>query len=432
MNFFAKLIPLLALVSSAQFVCCAETLPARSGPSTHDACSPLAQPAGRVVRVGNVSQLQQALLAARPDTTIALLDGTYLMDGLCLVINVAHLSIRSDSGNKDAVILDGEYKSSEIIQINASNVTIANLTLRRATDHLIHVMPSMASDTSHVLIYNVHGADSGEQAVKINPTNDRFRTDDGEIACSHLELTDAGRSQVRDNCYTGGIDAHRSSGWVVRDNLIEGFWCRSGISEHAVHFWGNSGGTVVERNVLANNARGVGFGMTDGGNADPVQKRCPDAPGYVDHFGGIIRNNFIFANSKEMFDSESGFDNGISLWQACRPKVMHNTVYSANPSRTYSSIEWRFPLTHAEIVNNLVNVKMLEREGARALKSGNTDNADATWFLDAGKGDLHLSPAGRRQMKRVQATADVPGDIDGDACAASGLCYPGADKPTGK
>ena len=51
-----------------------------------------------------------------------------------------------------------------------------------------------------------------------------------------LLLTDAGRAQVQD-CYTGGIDAHSAWGWVVRDNVFEGFWCDQGLSEHAVHFW---------------------------------------------------------------------------------------------------------------------------------------------------------------------------------------------------
>ncbi|MCD6400417.1 MAG: hypothetical protein J7L73_00680, partial [Anaerolineales bacterium] len=113
--------------------------------------------------------------------------------------------------------------------------------------------------------YNVHIIDPGEQAIKINPVDNEHFPDYGTVACSHIELTDSGRTHIRNNCYTGGIDAHRARGWVVRDNLIEGFWCASGLSEHAVHFWKGSRGTLVERNDLDNNARGIGFGLIESG-----------------------------------------------------------------------------------------------------------------------------------------------------------------------
>lgn len=354
--------------------------------TTQKNCSPLPPPTGKVVKVDNVSQLQQALKKVSPNTTITLSDGTYKLDGLCLIMNVPGTVLRSISGNRDAVIIDGEYKTNELIQITASNITVADVTLRRAYHHPIHIMPTKNSNTLNTLIYNVHIVDPGEQAIKINPISSGYYTDSGVIACSHIELTNEGRSKIRDNCYTGGIDAHRSAGWVVRDNLIEGFWCQKGISEHAVHFWGSSSDTIVERNVLVNNARGVGFGMaTTGTSRVPPNNGCPETTDYIDHFGGIIKNNFIYANSKALFNSKSGFDTGISIWQACRPRVFRNIVYSANPLRSFSSIEWRYPLTNAEIADNMVNTKMLERDGANAAKSGNIENVESACFVDIAK-----------------------------------------------
>jgi hypothetical protein len=62
--------------------------------------------------------------------------------------------------------------------------------------------------------------DPGEQAVKVNPYGGGT-VDSGTLECSHIELTDAGRPHIRNNCYTGGLDAHEATGWLVRRNRID-------------------------------------------------------------------------------------------------------------------------------------------------------------------------------------------------------------------
>ncbi|MCP4417341.1 MAG: hypothetical protein GY805_12020, partial [Chloroflexi bacterium] len=263
-----------------------------------DLCQPLDAPTGTIVSVDTVGELEDAVNSATSGDTILIDDGTYNLDGVYLRIDTPNVTLRSASGNRAAVVLDGNYITTEIIQVVASNVTIADVTLREAYYHPIHVMTTEASDTLNTVIYNVHLIDPGEQAIKINPAADGMYPDDGLIACSHLELTDAGRPNIRNNCYTGGIDAHQAEGWVIRDNEIEGFWCDNGLSEHAVHLWRGCRDTLVERNVLNNNARGIGFGLVTSGVARTYSDNpCPAASGgYVDHYGGIIRNNFVFAN----------------------------------------------------------------------------------------------------------------------------------------
>ena len=301
-------------------------------------------PVGRVVPVSSVAGLVDAVDNALAGDTISIADGTYNLDGAYLRIDVAGVTLRSASGNREAVTLDGNYVTTEIVQIAASNVTVADLTLREAYYHPIHVMSASSGDVENTLIYNIHIIDPGQQAIKINPVPGGYYPDDGVVACSHIELTAAGRAQVWEingSCYTGGVDAHQAQGWVVRDNLIEGFWCPNDLSEHAVHFWVTCRDTRVERNVLRNNARGVGFGMSASGVGrtypdDP----CPGAVGYVDHYDGIVRNNLIFANDGALFSSEYGFDCGICLWQACGARILHNTV--ASTQAPFSSIEWRY------------------------------------------------------------------------------------------
>ncbi len=393
------------------------------------ACIPLPPPSGNIVNVTTVSQLESAVNNATAGTTILVADGTYNLNGVYLRFDVPNVTLRSTSGNREAVILNGHYTTTEIIQIVASNVTIADLTLREAYYHPIHVMSSDTADTLNTLIYNVHIIDPGEQAIKINPASSGHYPDNGMIACSHIELTDTGRPHIRNNCYTGGVDAHQARGWVIRDNLIEGFWCSSGLAEHGIHMWRGCRDTVIERNVLNNNARGIGLGLvtSDGGRTYP-DNPCPSASGYVDDFGGIVRNNFVFANHSGLFASDYGFDCGICFWNACNARALHNTVYTADPAHTFSSIEWRFPNTTAEVINNLVNHTMRPRDDASATQSGNLTNAQPGWFVNAASGDLHLVPMATQAIDQVTVPPGVADDIDGNPRPIGSASDVGADE----
>ena len=376
-------------------------------------CPPLAPASGTVVNVSTVAELENAVNTAVSGQTILIADGLYNLDGVYLRIDVPAVTLRSASGNREAVILDGNYITTEIIQIVASDVTVADVTLREAYNHPIHVMTSDAGDTLNTLIYNVHLIDPGEQAIKINPAADGTYPDDGLIACSHLELTDAGRPFIRNNCYTGGIDAHQAEGWVIRDNLIEGFWCDAGLSEHGIHLWRGCRDTLVERNVLKENARGIGFGLADSGEARTyADDPCPAAGGsYVDHYGGIIRNNFVFASSGNLFNSEYGFDCGICLWQACGAQAFNNTVVSTQAP--FSSIEWRFDNTDVEIRNNLVSHNLRDR-GGTAVLSNNLENASLSLFVDGANGNLHLLNTAVSAIDLALSLPEVADDMDGD------------------
>jgi hypothetical protein len=396
-----------------------------SGPLDSSLCLPLPAPTGNVITVSNVSQLQSAVNSAISGTTILVTDGTYNLNGVYLQFATPNVTLRSASGNREAVILNGNYITTEIIQIIVSNVTIADLTLREAQHHPIHVATTASSteDVDNTLIYNVHIIDPGQQAIKINPWKDAGGTsyyypDYGEIACSHIELTDTGRPQVwaiNGSCYTGGVDAHQARDWVIRDNRIEGFWCPTGLSEHGIHFWVTCRDPVVERNVLRNNARGIGFGLQESGSGrtysdDP----CPGAGGYVDHYGGVIRNNFVFANRTELFSSEYGFDTGIALWQACGSRVLHNTV--ASTQAPFSSIEWRFSRTDVDIINNLVTHNLMDRGGTVNLL-GNLQSQPLSLFITA-----------TNAIDQVAAPADVSDDIDGDTRPIGSASDIGADE----
>ena len=401
--------------------------PPQAAPTDTTLCPALFTPGTATVH--NVTELIQAVNNASPGATILIADGTYnFYSGNYLWISASGVTLRSASGNRDAVIIDGNYEATELITIAASNVTIADLTLQHAYTHPIHVVTG-DENTENTLIYNVHIIDPREQGIKINPNGTGF-PDNGIIACSHIELTDAGRPHVNPTsggCYTGGVDAHQARGWTIRDNLIEGFWCDSGLSEHGIHMWRGCRDTTVERNQLNNNARGIGFGLaTDGSGRTYSDNPCPSAVGYVDDFGGIIRNNFVFANDASLFASNSSFDSGISLWNSCGTQVLHNTVASTQ-TPSASSIEWRFDNTDVDIIHNLVTYRLWDRGGTFNLVD-NLEYQPLSLFVDGSNGDLHLVSTATAALDQVTAPTDVTDDFDGNSRPIGSAADIGADE----
>jgi len=391
-------------------------------------CAPLPDPdpSSHIIDVSpaDTQDLTNIVASASQGDTIRFASGTYDLNGVHLWISTPGVTLRSASGNRDDVILDGNDQTTEIVTIAASDVTVADLTIRKAHTHPIHVVTDNA-DTLDTLIYNVHIVDPREQAIKVNPNQAGTYVDDGVVACSHIELTDAGRPNVQPNpggCYTGGFDGHQARGWVIRDNVIEGFWCDTGLSEHAVHCWRGCRDTVVERNRLINNARGVGFGLATSGNARTYgDNPCPEAGSdYVGHYDGIVRNNFIFANDPDLLSSGSGFDCGICFWSACGAQAVHNTIMSTGDS--FSSVEWRFGTSvGVEILNNIASHSLRERDGASGSQEGNLLDAPLSLFVDGANGDLHLDPGA---SSAIDSGASIPAglcddDIDGDARAGT-------------
>jgi len=388
-----------------------------TGPTPQSPCAALPPATGTTVNVtpGQASQLSSIVASAKTGTTILLADGTYVMTGTesqrRLQFKVAGVTLRSASGDRDKVTIDGEYKTLEMVVILADDVTIADLTLKRAEDHLIHVTGDGTKTIKNARLHNLKLVDSGEQFVKVNSDGNGHYADDGRLECSHLEMTAAGRPHVEPSpggCYTGGIDTHGGWGWKVRYNTFKGIHCTNGsLAEHAVHFWSASRDTLVERNIIIDCARGVGFGLVQSG----ATRSYPDNPypgvGYMGHIDGIIRNNVIHAGTA----AAAYFDTGIELDQAHGAKVYHNTVVS---KPTFSSIDYRFANTSVEIRNNLT-YKITQRDGAQGTVDHNLQSAPASLFVDATGVDYHLKSSASQAIDKGVVVTEAGLDLDGNA-----------------
>lgn len=385
-------------------------------------CTPLPSPTGTIVNVdpSMASALPAMVRDAAAGTTFVLADGTYRMAGdeaaRRIQIRAANITLRSASGDAGRVIIDGEYVTNEIIGVYASGATIAEVTVTHAVDHAIHVTPPDGGpDITGFRLYRARLIDNGEQFLKVNPGGARDAwTDDGIVECSHFEMTDAGRPNVEravGGCYTGGIDAHSSRGWVVRQNTFVGIYCAGeGLAEHAIHFWVGSRDTLVERNVILDCARGVGFGLVDTGNT----RAYPDDPYpglFVGHYDGIIRNNVIVANI-------AYYDTGIELDQARGALVLHNSVVeTAAATGSFSSIDTRFDNSVTTVRNNLV--RRITVRGGTSTADHNLETVPLSYFVDPAGGDAHLTASAAMAIDQGAVEADAGLDIDGEPHGAS-------------
>jgi hypothetical protein len=131
----------------------------------------------------------------------------------------------------------------------------------------------------------------------------------------------------------------------------------------------------VERNVVHNSFRGIALGLV------PTSGDAHAADRKFDHQGGTIRQNVVV-------NLHHWADEGIEANDARDVRIDHNTVLVEGGLPW--SISVRFPTTNARVRNNLTNKTVQVRNGGRAERAGNVENATQAWFVDAPHGDMRL------------------------------------------
>ncbi|MCA9614482.1 MAG: right-handed parallel beta-helix repeat-containing protein, partial [Myxococcales bacterium] len=155
---------------------------------------------------------------------------------------------------------------------------------------------------------------------------------------------------------------------------------------------------VIERNVIANCARGIGLGL---------QAEVHDT---------VIVNNTVFSEHA----GSGEHDVGIVVERAHDTRVEHNTVFFSSPEAYANGIEYRWGSTsNLTLTNNLTNRLIRARDGATGTLAGNVTDAEAADFVDAAAADLHLARCDLEGIAGAGAASDVADDLDGDARAAA-------------
>jgi hypothetical protein len=375
----------------------------------------LAPPAGNVVNVATVSQLQNAVAALSSNTTVLIAPGTYrLTQPLRIRNGVSNVALRGATGNRDDVVLLGSgMRTSGAVDIcvtgeDATDILIANLSIGEVFYHPIQVKGELGCD--RVRLYNLRLFDAGEQFVKgtvdfAAPNG----VDNGIVEYCLIEYTTVGP----DDGYTNGVDILDGANWVIRYNLFRNIRgsAAAPLTGPAVLMWGGSSNTICESNTFIDCERAIAFGLG------------PQAPFAHSHQGGIIRNNFIYRASA----STAHPDAGISVWDSPATEVLHNTVIQ-NGSYP-NAIEYRFPgTTGVVIANNLTDGAIAQRDGASGTLAGNLTNATPAFFVDPSIGDLHLAATAGAAIDQGVNIADCPLDWDGQTRPVGSARDVGADE----
>lgn len=358
----------------------ADTVPA-------DGCAPLPPARGPLVGLEPGDDLRAAVAAAEPGTTFVLGDTYAVRDPI--VVSAANVTIRSRSGDPSRTILDAGFEAKElIVGTVADGTTLAEITILRASSDAIKVGTDSVPARGAAL-YRLELRDAGAAMVRIGRDSD-----DGLVACSRLEQTDAGRAVTANesgNCSSGGVIATANRGWKVRDNEISGLTCDSGLSLPAIGFTLGSGSTRTTNNLIVDCSRGIAYGNgNDAGHG---------------HDGGAILNNVVWATV--------AVDTGISLEQAADTRVYHNTVLARPGVALFTSIDHRFPQTTADIRNNLVE-RITVRDGSLATLGANLEATDLSYVTDPEGLDFHLTAVAIDAIDAGEVVDDAGRDIDGE------------------
>jgi len=361
------------------------------------------------IEVSNVSQLANAVSSANSsggNVIISVADGTYSLSDT-LYVNAPNVTITGKSGARDKVIIQGTAmaegaKVGNVIRVAASNFKLNAVTLQKAGNHLIQIAGEMNADAP--VITNCILRDAWEQLLKVSQdaSKPNVVSDNGRVENCLFEYS----AGIGPQYYIGGIDAHGSTGWVVRNNTFKNIAApNTSVAEFAVHFWdAPSANNTIERNLIIDCDRGIGFGLQGRGNS-----------------GGTIRNNMIYHSN----NGDPYADVGIALADSPNTQVYNNTVYFEN-SMSFS-MEYRFAATKGAVFsNNLSNRQILARDGGTATLSNNVINASASWFKGVSSGDLHLASAVASVVDAGKAVSGLSDDYDGQA--RSGSIDIGADE----
>lgn len=347
------------------------------------------------INVANVTQLNGAVATANATsgpTTIALADGTYTL-AATIYLTGNNITITSQSGIRENVIIQGDAMSASavvgnVIRVAGSNFQISNVTLQRCGWHTIQIAGE--SNADFPIIRNCVLRDAFEQIVKVSqdPANPSITSDNGLVENCLFEYT----AGIGPQYYIGGLDTHGSQNWMVRNNIFRNIISPSqAIAEHAVHMWDYpSANNLVEKNLIINCDRGIGFGLGDRGNS-----------------GGIIRNNMIYHAA----GNGTFADVPIAVETSPNTQIYNNTISLANSYP--NAIEYRFAATtNVLIVNNLTNRTIQLRDGASGTSSHNVTNAVTNWFINAAIGNLHLASSIASVIGQGLAVSGLVDDYD--------------------
>ena len=343
--------------------------------------------------VSTVPELRNAVQSAEDGDVIELADGVYAWsDATSLVViqDKASLTIRSQSGNRDSVVLQGQGIDSGtqfcFKLYRSPNCTIESMTLQDVYWHCVQIN----EDSHHCTLRNLVMIDAGEGPVKVTSGGLSAYSDYGLIEDCHIAYTDQGTR----GCVEG-VDIVGAVGWVIRNCEFYRARKSDGVG-WGIFAKGNSQDTVIENCYFEDCDIAISFG---GGGTSPEWFRDGDST--FEHRRGIICNNVVNRTQ----------DVAAYMNSATDFKLYNNTLWSTF-SAADSSVDVRFN-SSGEVFNNIGSQHYRLRDGGQATSSNNIWHAEESLFCEVTAGDFHLVATAAAAIDQgLDTSADVAYDMD--------------------
>ena len=326
---------------------------------------------GNVVRATSTREIQAALREATPGTVILVSPGEYDFTGRSVNVNRPATSLARSIVRADvlgSVIFN--FNLLEGFHVTAPNWTFENLIINGTCnsdsrcEHAFHVV-SAATGT---VIHN-NWVRNFNSTVKVNGSS-RGMPDDGVIE-HNVFINDRPRDTA--NPVTV-LDIVAASGWKVRRNFIADFAkARGDRISYGAFFKGAGENNIFENNIIRcewqhRGGTRVGFSFGGGGTGSSY---CRDGQCSVEHRHGTMRNNVV---------ADCPNDVGVYLNRSADTVIYNNLIVNTR------GIDVRFPESQASIVNNVIDGRILARDGGSFLKRSNLTSLSAAalnWRVSA-------------------------------------------------
>ena len=399
-----------AAAGGAKPAAVAKPAAAAAGPTFVRQAPPLPAPeggAGRVIRVQNVPELEDATAFLKPGQTILLAPGVYKMPHSLVIQNADDVAIRGLGGDRSQIVLDfaGSRHTEGVVFTNCKRALLADLTVQNVKQNGIKLNGDKGA--AQVTIRNVHSRNVWQRHVK--GPQIRAGQDGGQAwAPGHriefcLFENDRPKRQGDEpyedenpdkfhHNYIGGIDVMSTDGLVVADNVFRNIHGKTREGRGAVFIWVGSKNAVVERNLVIDCDQGICLGNPSRGNEG--LRHATDC---------IVRNNFVVrCPENDLFAANT---------RGCR--FVHNTVFDPDGrmKRLFRAVAENEGLA---VAGNIFSGPAIPAEftaGAGTACHDNLNRDVTGYFRDPGNGDLRLVAAATDAIDRGPEPALVTDDF---------------------
>ena len=365
---------------------------------------PLPKPTGEVITAKTVNELYAAAEKVKPGGTIFVADGLYRMPRT-FYVKTDNVTLRGQSGDRTKVVLDFlDSRHHEGLAVSyCSGVTIADLTVQNVRQNGIKVNSNQQVD--RVTIHNVIGHNAWQRHIKGPGVPDKDgRADFVEDCRVQYCLFYNDRPKQRGDepwedanpgfgfNYVGGMDIMCAKGWVISDNVFTGIRGKTGEARGAIFMWHNGTDCLIQRNLIIDCDTGICMG-----NSSARDERR-HANGFV------VRNNFVVRCPESNILADHTRD--------C--KVLNNSVHDPD-SRNGRLLR----VVHANdglvVANNIFSGPriVVEQNEGRIDVRNNLVRPVGDYFVDAAKGNLHLTAGAVDALHKAAVDRDVEDDVDG-------------------